>query len=45
MRCFSRFNKYNGHWYVSVVMYKADSDGLLPDWKIEGDDWMDMPQH
>lgn len=43
LRCFSRFNKYNGHWYVSVVMYKADSDGLLPDWKIEGDDWMDMP--
>lgn len=42
LRCFSRFNKYNGHWYVSVVMYKADSDGLLPDWKIEGDDWMDM---
>ena len=45
LRCFSRFNKYNGHWYVSVVMYKADSDGLLPDWKIEGDDWMDTPQH
>lgn len=43
LRCFSRFNKYNGHWYVSVVMYKADSDGLLPDWKIEGDDWMDTP--
>ena len=41
LRCFSRFNKYNGHWYVSVVMYKADTDGLLPDWKIEGDDWMD----
>ena len=45
LRCFSRFNKYNGRWYVSVVMYKADSDGLLPDWKIEGDDWMDMSQY
>lgn len=41
VRCFSRFNKYNGHWYVSVVMYKADRDGILPDWKIEGDDWME----
>lgn len=22
IRCFSRFNKYNSHWYVSVVMFK-----------------------
>jgi len=22
IRCFSRYNKYNGHWYVSVVMFK-----------------------
>ncbi len=22
IRCFARYNKYNGHWYVSVVMFK-----------------------
>lgn len=22
IRCFARFNKYNSHWYVSVVMFK-----------------------
>lgn len=44
LRCFARFNKYNGHWYVSVVMYKADKGSILPDWKIEGDDWSDTPQ-
>ena len=31
VRCYSRFNDYNGHWYVSVVMYKADS-GAPPRW-------------
>ncbi len=40
LRCFARFNKYNGHWYVTAVMYKADKDSILPDWKIKGDDWM-----
>lgn len=41
VRCFARYNKYNGHWYVSVIMYKADSGGVLPDWKIKWDDWAD----
>lgn len=31
IRCFPRFNKYNGHWYVSVLMWKK-SDGPLPEW-------------
>ncbi len=26
LRCFSRFNPYNGHWYVSVVMYRSEAD-------------------
>ena len=38
VRCFSRFNNYNGHWYVSVVMYKPEKDGDLPGW--EGEDWI-----
>lgn len=25
IRAFPRFNEYNGHWYLSVVMYKTDS--------------------
>lgn len=34
MRCYARQNDYNGHWYVSVVLYKTA--GVLPDWKIGG---------
>lgn len=30
IRCYSRFNEYNGHWYVSAVMYKTD--GEPPRW-------------
>lgn len=37
IRCYSRFNNYNGHWYVSVVMYKTD--GEPPRWNY--DDWLD----
>ena len=40
LRCFARFNKYNGHWYVSAIMYKADKNELLPDWKVGEDEWM-----
>lgn len=36
VRCFPRFNPYNGYWYVSVIMYKSNSDP--PPWKI--DDWL-----
>ncbi len=39
VRAFPRFNEYNGHWYLSVVMYKIDGSGDLPEWKI--DDWAD----
>lgn len=39
LRCFSRYNSYNGHWYVSVVMYKKEGAGELPPWSI--DDWLD----
>ncbi len=37
IRCYSRYNDYNGHWYVSVVMYRADS-GVLPRWNQ--DEWL-----
>lgn len=36
VRCFSRFNAYNEHWYVSVVMYKTDK--AMPDWTMS--DWV-----
>ncbi|MGN1118455.1 MAG: hypothetical protein ACI4RU_07565 [Acutalibacteraceae bacterium] len=35
VRCYSRFNSYNSHWYVSVVMYR---DEKAPPWNI--DDWI-----
>lgn len=38
LRCYSRYNEYNGHWYVSVVMYKSDG-GDIPRW--EYDDWLE----
>ena len=36
LRCYSRFNEYNGNWYVSVVMYK---DSNAPPWNAE--EWID----
>jgi hypothetical protein len=39
LRCYSRFNTYNGYWYVSVVMYKPESEGALPRW-TGTDDWL-----
>lgn len=38
VRCYSRFNKYNGYWYVSVIMYKADRE--VPQWKEN--EWITM---
>lgn len=35
IRCYARWNEYNAHWYVSVVMYRADGDP--PPWSVE--DW------
>jgi len=37
IRAFPRFNEFNGHWYLSVIMYKTDGSGILPEWKIN--DW------
>lgn len=36
VRCYARYNDYNGYWYVSVVMYRTD--GEPPKWDI--DDWI-----
>lgn len=36
VRCYARRNIYNGHVYVSVVMYKTDE--TPPEWKIS--DWI-----
>lgn len=36
VRCYSRYNEYNGFWYVSVVMYRTD--GEPPKWDV--DDWI-----
>ena len=35
VRCFARKNPFNGHWYLSVIMYRTDSDP--PPWALE--DW------
>lgn len=35
LRAFPRFNEYNGHWYLTVVMYAGD--GPVPKWDM--DDW------
>lgn len=35
VRCFSRFNPYNGYWYVSVVMYRATGGDVYPPWEAE----------
>ncbi len=39
IRGFARYNNYNGHWYVSVVMYKANNDIELPEWGF--DEWLE----
>lgn len=36
VRCYPRYNEYNGHWYVSAIMYKTD--GEAPRW--EEDEWI-----
>lgn len=41
LRAFPRFNEYNGHWYLTVVMYAA-GDGPVPKWDMDNwanDDW------
>lgn len=39
LRCFARFNDYNKHWYVSVVMYRSESE--LPAWSLDEDEWLE----
>lgn len=38
VRCFQRYNSYNGHYYVSVVMIKTEGKEL-PQWRLE--EWID----
>ena len=33
LRCYSRYNEYNGHWYVTAVMYKTGE--APPRWEEE----------
>ncbi len=39
LRGFARYNSYNGHWYVSVIMYKTNNDIDLPTWGF--DEWLE----
>lgn len=38
VKCFPRHNEYNGHWYISVLMWKKDG-GEPPKWNF--DSWAD----
>ncbi len=41
VRAFPRYNEYNSHWYLTVVMYAA-GDGPVPKWDMDNwvnDDW------
>ena len=43
LRCYSRLNPYNGHYYISLVMYQSASTPLAADFLTEGDketDWL-----
>lgn len=39
LEVYPRYNQYNGHWYLTVVMY-ADNGGEPPRWKFDG--WADV---
>lgn len=36
LKTYPRYNQYNGHWYLTVIMY-ADSAENMPKWKF--DEW------
>ncbi len=38
VRCYPRYNEYNGYWYISVVMYKTA--GIPPRWGLPPDIWV-----
>lgn len=43
LRAFPRFNEYNCHWYLTVVMYAGD--GPAPKWDMDNwanDDWQNV---
>ena len=33
IKCYARYNQFNGYWYLSVIMYKTDGD--LPEWEVK----------
>ena len=37
LKCYARPNPFNGHYYISVVMYKTDGDDP-PNWRF--DEWL-----
>lgn len=37
IRCFPRYNEYNRHWYVTVILYRASDTEQLPEWQM--DEW------
>lgn len=40
IRCFPRYNEYNGHWYVTVLMYRYENEKASPpEWTIS--EWLD----
>lgn len=34
IRCFPQYNEYNGHWYVTALLYKYGDAKAPPDWNI-----------
>ncbi len=38
VRVYSRYNSFNGHWYVSAVMYKTDTDP--PKFDVDPAEWL-----
>lgn len=39
IRTYARYNEYNGHWYLSVILYRVEGKGDLPPWEAEN--WID----
>ena len=37
LKTYPRYNQYNGHWYMTVIMYADSGGGELPEWKY--DEW------
>lgn len=33
IRCFPRYNEYNGHYYLTVIMYRSDKTDM-PEWNL-----------